>query len=49
MPIAEVLSQKVLHSYRIFAIIEQSLRLPSGRTVARQAAGSARRHVGIDQ
>ncbi len=36
MPIAEVLSQQVLHSYRIFAIIEQSLRLPSGRTVVRQ-------------
>ena len=36
MPIAEVLSTKVLHSYRIFAIIEQSLRLPSGRTVVRQ-------------
>jgi ADP-ribose pyrophosphatase len=36
MPIAEVLSTNVLHRYRIFAIIEQSLRLPSGRTVVRQ-------------
>jgi ADP-ribose pyrophosphatase len=26
----------VLHRYRIFAIIEQALRLPSGRTVVRQ-------------
>jgi ADP-ribose pyrophosphatase len=36
MPTPEVLSTKVLHRYRIFAIIEQSLRLPSGRTVVRQ-------------
>jgi ADP-ribose pyrophosphatase len=36
MPIAEVLSTKVLQSYRIFAIVEQALRLPSGRTVVRQ-------------
>jgi ADP-ribose pyrophosphatase len=36
MPIAEVLSTKVLRSYRIFAIVEQELRLPSGRTVVRQ-------------
>jgi ADP-ribose pyrophosphatase len=36
MPIAEVLSTNVLHRYRIFAIIEQALRLPSGRTVVRQ-------------
>jgi ADP-ribose diphosphatase len=36
MPIAEVLSAKVLQSYRIFAIVEQALRLPSGRTVMRQ-------------
>jgi ADP-ribose pyrophosphatase len=32
----EVLSTNVLHRYRIFAIVEQALRLPSGRTVARQ-------------
>ena len=36
MPIAEVLSTKVLQSYRIVAIVEQALRLPSGRTVVRQ-------------
>ncbi len=36
MPIAAVLSTKVLHSYRIFAIVEQELRLPSGRTVVGQ-------------
>jgi ADP-ribose pyrophosphatase len=36
MPIAEVLSTKVLHSYRIFAVVEQVLRLKSGRTVVRQ-------------
>src|SRR4029453_675672 len=33
MPRAEVLSAKVLQSYRIFTIVEQALRLPSGRTV----------------
>jgi ADP-ribose pyrophosphatase len=36
MQIAKVLSTKVLHSYRVFAIVEQELRLPSGRTVVRQ-------------
>jgi ADP-ribose pyrophosphatase len=36
MPIAEVLSTNVLHQFRIFAIVEQALRLPSGRTVVRQ-------------
>ena len=36
MPIAEVLSTKVLQSYRILALVEQALRLPSGRTVVRQ-------------
>jgi ADP-ribose pyrophosphatase len=36
MPIAEVLSTHVLHRFRIFAIVEQALRLPSGRTVVRQ-------------
>jgi ADP-ribose diphosphatase len=36
MPIVEVLSTKVLQRYRIFAIVEQALRLPSGRTVVRQ-------------
>jgi ADP-ribose pyrophosphatase len=36
MPIAEVLSTNVLHRSRIVAIVEQSLRLPSGRTVVRQ-------------
>jgi ADP-ribose pyrophosphatase len=36
MPIAEVLSTNVLHRFRIFAIVEQVLRLPSGRTVTRQ-------------
>jgi ADP-ribose pyrophosphatase len=32
----EVLSTNVLHRSRIFAIVEQALRLPSGRTVVRQ-------------
>jgi ADP-ribose pyrophosphatase len=36
MPTPEVLSTNVLHRFRIFAIVEQSLRLPSGRTVVRQ-------------
>jgi ADP-ribose pyrophosphatase len=36
MPTPEVLSTNVLHQFRIFAIIEQALRLPSGRTVVRQ-------------
>jgi hypothetical protein len=36
MPRAEVLSTHVLHRCRIFAIVEQGLRLPSGRTVTRQ-------------
>jgi ADP-ribose pyrophosphatase len=36
MPTPEVLSTNVLHRYRIFAIVEKELRLPSGRTVARQ-------------
>jgi ADP-ribose pyrophosphatase len=36
MPIVEALSTNVLHRYRIFAIVEQALRLPSGRTVVRQ-------------
>jgi ADP-ribose pyrophosphatase len=36
MPIAEVLSTNVLHRYRIYAVVEQALRLPSGRTVVRQ-------------
>jgi ADP-ribose pyrophosphatase len=36
MPIVEVLSTKVLQRYRIFAIAEQALRLPSSRTVVRQ-------------
>jgi hypothetical protein len=36
MPTPEVLSTNVLHRFRIFAIVEQSLRLPSGRTVMRQ-------------
>ena len=36
MPRAEVLSTKVLQRYRIVAIVEQALRLPSGRTVVRQ-------------
>ena len=35
MPRAEVLSTKVLQRYRIFAIVEQELRLPSGQTVVR--------------
>jgi ADP-ribose pyrophosphatase len=33
---AEVLSTNVRHRYRIFAIVEHALRLPSGRTVVRQ-------------
>jgi ADP-ribose pyrophosphatase len=36
MPTPEVLSTNVLHRYRIFAIVEQELRLSSGRTVVRQ-------------
>jgi ADP-ribose pyrophosphatase len=36
IPIAEVLSTNVLHRFRIFAIVEQVLRLPSGRAVTRQ-------------
>ena len=36
MPIAKVLSTNVLRQYRIFAIVEQALRLPSGRTVVSQ-------------
>jgi ADP-ribose diphosphatase len=36
MPTLEVLSINVLHQFRIFAIVEQELRLPSGRTVVRQ-------------
>jgi ADP-ribose pyrophosphatase len=36
IPIPEVLSTNVRHRSRIFAIIEQALRLPSGRTVVRQ-------------
>jgi ADP-ribose pyrophosphatase len=36
MQTPEVLSTNVLHRYRIFAIVEQALRLPSGRTVVRQ-------------
>jgi ADP-ribose pyrophosphatase len=36
MQTPEVLSTKVLHRFRIFAIVEQALRLPSGRTVVRQ-------------
>jgi ADP-ribose pyrophosphatase len=36
MPTPEVLSTNVLQRYRIFAIVEQALRLPSGRTVVRQ-------------
>ncbi len=36
MQTIEVLSTKMLHRYRIFAIVEQTLRLPSGRTVVRQ-------------
>ena len=38
MPIAEVLSTNVLHRHRIFAIIEQSPRLASGRTVVHHLA-----------
>jgi hypothetical protein len=30
MPTPEVLSTNVLHRFRIFAIVEQELRLPSG-------------------
>ena len=36
MPTLGVLSTNVLQRYRIFAIVEQALRLPSGRTVVRQ-------------
>jgi ADP-ribose pyrophosphatase len=36
MRTAEVLSSNVLHRHRIFTIVEQALRLPSGRTVVRQ-------------
>ncbi len=36
MRTVEVLSAKILHRYRIFEIVEQELRLPSGRTVVRQ-------------
>ena len=36
MQTPEVLSTNVLHRFRIFAIVEQALRLPSGRTVVRQ-------------
>jgi ADP-ribose pyrophosphatase len=36
MQTPEVLSTNVLHRSRIFAIVEQALRLPSGRTVVRQ-------------
>ena len=36
MPTPEVLSTNVLHRFRIFAIVEQALRLPSGRRVVRQ-------------
>jgi len=36
MPTPEVLSTKVLHRYRIFAIVQQELQLSSGRTVVRQ-------------
>jgi ADP-ribose pyrophosphatase len=36
MPTPAVLSTQVLHRYRLFAIVEQVLRLPSGRTVVRQ-------------
>jgi ADP-ribose pyrophosphatase len=33
---AEVVSTNMLHRYRIFAIVEHALWLPSGRTVVRQ-------------
>ena len=36
MPTPEALSAHVLHRYRIFAIAEQALRLPSGRAAVRQ-------------
>jgi ADP-ribose pyrophosphatase len=36
MPTPEVLSTHVLHRFRIFTVVEQALRLPSGRTVVRQ-------------
>jgi ADP-ribose diphosphatase len=36
MPTPEVLSTNVLQRYRIFAIVEQAVRLPSGRTMVRQ-------------
>jgi ADP-ribose pyrophosphatase len=36
MQTPEVLSTNVLHRYRIFTIVEQALRLPSGRAVVRQ-------------
>jgi ADP-ribose pyrophosphatase len=36
MPTPELLSTNVLHRFRIFSIVEQALRLPSGRTVVRQ-------------
>jgi ADP-ribose pyrophosphatase len=36
MATPEVLSTHVLHRFRLFAIVEQALRLPSGRTVVRQ-------------
>jgi ADP-ribose diphosphatase len=36
MQTVEILSTKMLQRYRIFAIVEQTLRLPSGRTVVRQ-------------
>ena len=36
VPRPEVLSTNVLHRSRIFAVVEQALRLPSGRTVVRQ-------------
>jgi ADP-ribose pyrophosphatase len=36
MPTPEMLSTHVLHTYRIFAIVEQALQLPAGRTVVRQ-------------
>jgi ADP-ribose pyrophosphatase len=36
VPRPEVLSTNVLHRSRIFAVVEQALRLPSGRTVVHQ-------------
>jgi ADP-ribose pyrophosphatase len=33
---SQAVSTKVLHRFRIFAIVEQALRLPSGRTVVGQ-------------